>query len=550
MCKNVAFSSRKGDKIMRSIQFKFLTIVLATVVIFSSFITVVSTIFIKRTLTVDADIITKSVAETEALRIDHYLRDITYTVITMKNYVELTLHDRMTLVEDEARRIDYEEEMFNAVYAPMKNFEGILGFYVRFDPVLTGDEYSGFYAGKKDVQASEFFLQDPETLVGWAGEAWYELPKTRGVSLWLSPYVGYYNNNTGIEMISYVTPLYVDSVFVGVAGVDVAVSHIEDMVAGISVYDNGFAYLAESDQKGEITGIIYAPDEHLLASAAEVHEYAEERVSLANDMMLVIHADYSDIQKENYRLIMFIVLFIMFSLCVAAAITYLLTKRIVSPLKQLTAAAEGLADGKNDLNLDKCKTQDEIGILAAAFEKTSKKLHGYMGYINALAYRDSLTGVKNRAAYTEEIAKIDVRLCAGQQEAFAIVVADINRLKKTNDRYGHEIGNRLIIRAAKLICDTFKHSPVFRVGGDEFVIILEREDFENRNALIAQLDAACEKTYVSAGEEQIPVSIARGIECYNVDVDVTIEEVVNRADKNMYMHKEAMKRQASLGGEE
>ena len=535
---------------MRSIQFKFLTIVLATVVILSSFITAMSAIFIKRTLNADADMITKSVAETEALRIDNYLRDITYAVMTMKNYVELTLHDRLVLVADEEKRIDYEEGMFNAVYAPMKNFEGILGFYVSFDAELVGEEYAGFYAGKKDVQANEFFLQDPKTLVGWAGEPWYEIPKTRGVALWLSPYVGYYNNNTGIEMISYVTPLYVDSVFVGVAGVDVAFSHIENMVAGISVYDNGFAYLARSDRKGEIAEVIYAPDEHLLISAAEVHEYAEEHVPLANDMTLVIHADYSDIQEENYRLIAFIILFIMISLGAAAAVTYVLTKRIVSPLKQITAAAEGLADGKTDLHLDACKTRDEIGILASAFEKTAKKLHGYMGYINALAYRDSLTGVKNRAAYTEEIAKFDVRLRAGQQDAFAIVVADINRLKKTNDRYGHEIGNRLIIRAAKVICDTFKHSPVFRIGGDEFVIILEREDFENRDALIAQLDAVCEKTCISAGEEQIPVSIARGIECFDVDVDITIEEVVNRADKNMYEHKQTMKKQAFSGGEE
>ena len=536
---------------MRSIQFKFLTVVLATVVILSTFITVTSAIFIKRTLNSDADMITETVAETEALRIDNYLRDITYTVMTMKNYLELTLHDRMALVGDEEKRIDYEEEMFNAIYAPMKNFGGILGFYVRFDPELVGDEYAGFYAGKKDVQADEFFLHDPATLLGWAGgEEWYERPKARGVALWLEPYQGYYNNNTGVEIISYVTPLYVDSVFIGVAGVDVAFSHIENMISGISVYDNGFAYLAMADKRGEIQQVIYAPDAHLLESAAKAHEYAEEHVSLANGMTLVIHADYSDIQEENYRLIAFIIIFIMISLGIAAIVTYWLTKRIVSPLKRITVAAEGLADGKTDLRLDDCKTRDEIGVLATAFEKTAKKLHGYMGYINTLAYRDSLTGVKNRAAYTEEIAKIDVQLRTGQQEAFAIVVADINRLKKTNDRYGHEIGNRLIVRASKVICDTFKHSPVFRIGGDEFVIILTREDFENREALIAQLDATCEKTYVSAGEEQISVSIARGIECFNMDVDVTIEEVVNRADKNMYKHKEAMKKQAALVGGE
>ena len=204
-----------------------------------------------------------------------------------------------------------------------------------------------------------------------------------------------------------------------------------------------------------------------------------------------------------------------------------------------------------NLHLDECHTADEIGVLARAFEKTAEKLNGYMDYINALAYRDSLTGIKNLTAYNEMTSAIDVTIKTGDEcEPFAILVADINCLKETNDLHGHEIGNRLIIRSAKIICDAFKHSPVYRIGGDEFVVLLRGEDFENYENLLLEMDEKAAKTIIPADEDEITVTIARAVAVFDGAVDFSFADVFNRADKLMYKNKRYLKSLAAGGAGE
>ena len=286
--------------------------------------------------------------------------------------------------------------------------------------------------------------------------------------------------------------------------------------------------------------MLFNPVTHDLLDRAATHNhgFAEEHKALDNGMTLVLHADYSDIQSDSYRMTMIIVAIVAVFLSAFIVITYILTKRIVRPLRDLTDAAEVLADGRTDLHLDGCKTKDEVGVLATAFEKTAEKLGGYMSYINALAYRDSLTGVKNRTAYNEISTELDLSIELGECEPFAVLVADVNGLKKTNDKYGHEVGNKLIVKSAKAICDSFKHSPVFRIGGDEFAVVLRGEDFDGRETLLSELDARCESSSVSVPDAEIEVSIARAIAVYESGLDTSFEDVFNRADKKMYEDKE------------
>lgn len=529
-----------GDN-MKSIQLKILTIVLSSILILAIVITAISMFYMQKTLNTDSDIITESVANTEALRINDYIRNVEYGTDTIRNYVQLTLRDQTAQLADESYRSEYEKAARVAFNAPMMNIDGLVGFYLRFAPEIVNDEYTGFYSYKPNPALTDFVqAEDMTALVDWSGGEWFDIPKAKGEATWISPYICHV---TAQEIVSYVTPIYVDNKFVAVAGVDISFSKLSDMVSDVSVYDNGFAYLAKTEDGGELGEIVFSPVDHdlLVRSTDHDHGFAEERMSLRNGMTLVIHADYSDIQRESYRMTMIIVLIVVVFLIGFITVTYILTKRIVRPLRDLTLAAEVLADGKTDLKLDNCKTNDEIGVLAEAFEKTAEKLHGYMSYINALAYCDSLTGVKNMTAYKEAVTNIDLKITMGEQMPFAILVTDINGLKSANDRYGHEIGNRLIVRATKLICNVFKHSPVFRVGGDEFVVLLEGEDFENRDALIASLDEFCTRTYVAAGEETIPVSIARGIECFDSNLHTGVEQIINRADKRMYEHKKSIK---------
>jgi len=60
----------------------------------------------------------------------------------------------------------------------------------------------------------------------------------------------------------------------------------------------------------------------------------------------------------------------------------------------------------------------------------------------------------------------------GEAPEFGVIGCDVNGLKKINDTLGHKAGDEYICAACKMLCEYFKHSPVFRIGGDEFVVIL------------------------------------------------------------------------------
>lgn len=523
---------------MKSIQTKILTVVISLIVLVALTITAVSVFYIGNILNTDSDIITESVANTESQKINAYLRDIEYTVNSMKNYVISTLKYHSDIA-DKSVRDAYADSAQDTFFAIVNNFNGVVSFYLRFAPDVFSDTKAGFLVSKtSDCQALHEI--PPTDLTDWENQpydsvCWLSEPKRTGQPTWILPYP---NPENEIDVISYVVPLYIDSTFIGVAGVDIAFSKVTDMVSQISVYDNGFAYLSDATD----SEIYFSPvGDHMLDKMNTDHGFAEENRSITNGMNLVIHADYSDIQRDSYSMITLIVLIVLFFLAIFIILTWVITKRIVSPLKKLTSAAEMLADGNAEIKLDDCKTGDEVGVLAAAFEKTAEKLRGYMSYINALAYKDSLTGIKNRTAYTEALTELDVKIKLGECEPFGIIVADVNGLKITNDKYGHEVGNKLLIKSSKTICDVFKHSPVFRIGGDEFVVILKGEDLENYAELLSLLDKRLEDTFIHTGESKFKVSVARAMAAYDSESDSSFDDVFNRADKKMYENKNGIK---------
>lgn len=518
---------------MKSIQTKVLTVVISVILLIALTTTIISFVYTRKILEKDADIITESVARAESFKINQELRDVEYTVDAMKNYVLSTIGD-MNEIKNKSYRENYNVMVSDAFFASAGNLNGNLAFYIRYDSEISNNQADGFYYARTSANA-DFAGIALSGVDKWEASPWYSVPKTTGAAAWLQPY---YIPAFGCHIISYVVPIYIEHQFVAVIGVDFNFTVIEELVTNVSVYDNGFAYL--SDSAGET--VYFSPvDDHVLNRAHTHHGFAEEHMVLDNGMTLVIHADYSDIQRESYRMTILIIIAVVLLLIIFLLITWILTKRITSPLKKLTAAAEMLADGNVEINLEDCKTQDEVGILAVAFEKTSEKLRGYMKYINALAYKDALTGIKNRTAYNEVATEIDVKIKLGECAPFAVVVADVNGLKVTNDKYGHEVGNKLLIKISKVICDIFKHSPVFRIGGDEFVVVLNGEDFEVHTRLMCELDNKLKDAYISVGDVELSVSAARAVAVYDKDKDASFDDVFNRADKKMYEHKMMLK---------
>lgn len=155
-----------------------------------------------------------------------------------------------------------------------------------------------------------------------------------------------------------------------------------------------------------------------------------------------------------------------------------------------------------------------------------------------LARRDELTGVRNQTAYHELEKSVQENIDNGLDYlTFALVVCDANNLKQINDTEGHVAGDEYIKSSAKLLCDIFDHSPVFRVGGDEFVVFLRSDDFTNRVELMKELRNRVLEN-VKTGSRPI---LASGMAEFEPENDCLVSDIFDRADKEMYENKQELK---------
>ena len=150
---------------------------------------------------------------------------------------------------------------------------------------------------------------------------------------------------------------------------------------------------------------------------------------------------------------------------------------------------------------------------------------------------DALTGVKNKYAFLNAEEELNGKIAEHCPPAFAVTILDINDLKKVNDELGHQAGDQYLRDACGIICAIFKHSPVFRIGGDEFAVISQREDYAHIEELIGKVRDHNTKAAQSGG-----IIIACGMAKYRNENSVT--PVFEQADFLMYENKKELKSKA------
>lgn len=151
------------------------------------------------------------------------------------------------------------------------------------------------------------------------------------------------------------------------------------------------------------------------------------------------------------------------------------------------------------------------------------------------ATKDQLTGVKNKRAYVDEEEHLNIQIQAGAKPDFSIVVCDINGLKQINDTLGHKAGDKYIQDGCEIICDAFARSPVYRIGGDEFVVVAKGKDYDLLEVHLAAIDETNEHN-----NRDGKVTIAVGAAKYGPE-DKFVSDVFERADSLMYKNKRQMK---------
>ena len=236
-----------------------------------------------------------------------------------------------------------------------------------------------------------------------------------------------------------------------------------------------------------------------------------------------------------------------------------LKRTITKPLLSITDAVSGFKhDTEEELNenlstlegLD-INSDNEIGVLYDAllkaekdsllylnsFHKAENEIHSrdeQISELGTMAYRDSMTNVGNKSAFTRSIAELN------DNDEYGIVLLDANNLKMINDNYGHEAGDAYLKGCCKVLCDVFCHSPVFRIGGDEFAAILKGRDYNNRHELMKEITKTFNRIWVEKENDPVEryscsVGMADSTTCSST------RDTIKTADERMYADKKAFK---------
>ena len=189
------------------------------------------------------------------------------------------------------------------------------------------------------------------------------------------------------------------------------------------------------------------------------------------------------------------------------------------------------------VNLKTVKVEDATGShLVVGLNDVDREVRAKQKYdldlleANTRANIDVLTGVRNKYAYLDMEEVLNEQIAQSKQSEFGLAVFDVNGLKNVNDKFGASVGDKYLQDACKTICGVFDHSPIFRVGGDEFVAILRGTDYECAQQLYDELQKCNEKN-----EKSGKATIACGIARYAGDSYVS--DVFTRADKQMRLNK-------------
>ena len=244
---------------------------------------------------------------------------------------------------------------------------------------------------------------------------------------------------------------------------------------------------------------------------------------------------------------------------------YYIQKSVVDPINKLSGTAlkfrQNGQNGEASFRDIEINTGDEIESLYHSMVKmegdieryvdklveTRTKLHDAQREVdemNELAHKDALTGIRNKMAYDSELKKLEAELDNGQDK-FGIVMIDLNDLKTVNDTYGHDCGNASLQIISGIICQVFRHSPVFRIGGDEFAVVLRNHDYDNIEQLVRYFPLMIDVQSESTDKEWEKVRAAIGYALYDADIDHSVDDVFRRADQQMYENKESQKHKES-----
>jgi diguanylate cyclase (GGDEF)-like protein len=231
------------------------------------------------------------------------------------------------------------------------------------------------------------------------------------------------------------------------------------------------------------------------------------------------------------------------AVCLLTLLLAVVAARLVTrPLKQMTREVQRFA---HERVIGELPTQrsDELGELARNVHQMQHRIRDSIDELAASrehlarqALRDPLTHLHNRAAFIERLEQA-IAEARRQQRSLALLFLDLDRFKQVNDKYGHAVGDAALVHAARLLRSAVRDTDtVGRVGGDEFVILLEAAGDERDAGRVAELLLTRFAQPLRVGALEIELGLSIGISLYPRD-GLDVSSLMQRADEAMYRSK-------------
>ncbi len=209
-------------------------------------------------------------------------------------------------------------------------------------------------------------------------------------------------------------------------------------------------------------------------------------------------------------------------------------------LEDLAGAAKQVAQGNLDVTFD-VQADGHVGQLAQVMQQMVNQLKERFEHVNQLAHTDALSMLRNKRAFDLAVDDLNSLLEKKNDVSFGVVMFDLNGLKQVNDTWGHEQGDQFIRTASSFIKSIFYEVFVYRIGGDEFVAILDSLVLHKVDKLITSLQMAMTEYNQAHPEIPYDISVAVGYSEYDSANDTCFADVLRRADMLMYEDKARQK---------
>lgn len=496
---------------MKVLQKKMLILIISSILISALLVMAIAFSNYGRIIESDSRQIMQLICSERRQEIDEKLLNIEQSVNAIYHFAIGQIRETDDLWQDKEKFLEHISRMGELMETTVEYTDGAVSVYYRISAGMQ-DEVPGIWLVQgEDGEFSEHEITNLSLYESNDIEhvGWYYIPIENGKETWINPY---FNRNMNEEIISYVIPIFADDDVVGVVGMDIATSLLYDSTKTVTVYDSGYAFLMDNEGK-----FVYHPDmkgnlitEEFDSQHAYLYEKSLESTQkqsvesyhwngidkkltaqkLRNGMIFTVCVTEKEIKQPQQKMLLYSVLVVLLVMSAFVWVTVSITKAIVR-----------------------------------------------------LMYTDTMTRVGSKTAYTECVDALSKRMTAKEKFGFTVIVTDINDLKKVNDNYGHEYGDMLIQSGAAVLKKVWKSNFIYRIGGDEFAIVLLEAEKESVKKEILALEEEIKEYNAQNSKREFCLQMAVGIAVYDSETDKEYMDVFRRADSAMYEDKKQKKNQ-------